>query len=67
VRSVVTRPRPRSRASAACTARTATSPRRPGGGEENAGVEAYAIDGDAAARLWTVSAELTNVDAFAMA
>jgi NAD(P)-dependent dehydrogenase (short-subunit alcohol dehydrogenase family) len=29
------------------------------------GVEAYAIDPDAAARLWAVSAELTGVDAFA--
>ena len=37
------------------------------GGEENAGAEAYAFDRDAAARLWTVSAELTGVDAFAMA
>jgi NAD(P)-dependent dehydrogenase (short-subunit alcohol dehydrogenase family) len=29
------------------------------------GVEAYAVDPDAAARLWAVSAELTGVDAFA--
>ncbi len=29
------------------------------------GVDAHAIDPDAAARLWTVSAELTGVDAFA--
>jgi NAD(P)-dependent dehydrogenase (short-subunit alcohol dehydrogenase family) len=32
-----------------------------------AGVHAHAIDRDAAARLWTVSAELTDVDAFASA
>src|SRR3954469_14455014 len=31
------------------------------------GVDAHAIDPDAAARLWTVSAELTGVDAFAAA
>jgi NAD(P)-dependent dehydrogenase (short-subunit alcohol dehydrogenase family) len=31
------------------------------------GVDAHAIDPDAAARLWTVSAELTGVDAFAHA
>ena len=31
------------------------------------GVEAHAIDRDAAARLWTVSAQLTGVDAFAPA
>jgi NAD(P)-dependent dehydrogenase (short-subunit alcohol dehydrogenase family) len=31
------------------------------------GVDAHAIDPDAAARLWTVSAELTGVDAFAPA
>jgi NAD(P)-dependent dehydrogenase (short-subunit alcohol dehydrogenase family) len=31
------------------------------------GVEAHAIDRDDAARLWTVSAELTGVDAFAAA
>jgi NAD(P)-dependent dehydrogenase (short-subunit alcohol dehydrogenase family) len=31
------------------------------------GVDAHAIDPDAAARLWTVSAELTGVDAFATA
>jgi NAD(P)-dependent dehydrogenase (short-subunit alcohol dehydrogenase family) len=31
------------------------------------GVDAHAIDPDAAARLWTVSAELTGVDAFARA
>jgi hypothetical protein len=28
------------------------------------GVDAHAIDPDAAARLWTVSAQLTAVDAF---
>jgi NAD(P)-dependent dehydrogenase (short-subunit alcohol dehydrogenase family) len=32
-----------------------------------AGVEAHAIDPDAAARLWTLSAQLTGVDAFATA
>jgi NAD(P)-dependent dehydrogenase (short-subunit alcohol dehydrogenase family) len=31
------------------------------------GVDAHAIDPDAAARLWAVSAELTGVDAFAVA
>jgi NAD(P)-dependent dehydrogenase (short-subunit alcohol dehydrogenase family) len=31
------------------------------------GVDAHAIDPDAAARLWTVSAQLTGVDAFAVA
>jgi NAD(P)-dependent dehydrogenase (short-subunit alcohol dehydrogenase family) len=31
------------------------------------GVDAHAIDRDAAARLWTLSAELTGVDAFAAA
>ncbi|HEY2983394.1 MAG TPA: hypothetical protein VGJ38_04530, partial [Jatrophihabitantaceae bacterium] len=31
------------------------------------GVHAYAIDPDQAARLWTRSAELTGVDAFAAA
>jgi hypothetical protein len=31
------------------------------------GVDAHAIDPDAAARLWTVSAQLTEVDAFATA
>jgi NAD(P)-dependent dehydrogenase (short-subunit alcohol dehydrogenase family) len=31
------------------------------------GVDAHAIDPDAAARLWTVSAQLTGVDAFAAA
>ena len=31
------------------------------------GVEAHAVDRDAAARLWTVSAELTGVDAFTTA
>jgi NAD(P)-dependent dehydrogenase (short-subunit alcohol dehydrogenase family) len=31
------------------------------------GVDAHAIDRDAAARLWTVSAQLTGVDAFATA
>ena len=31
------------------------------------GVDAHAIDPDAAARLWAVSAELTGVDAFAAA
>jgi len=31
------------------------------------GVDWHAIDPDAAARLWTVSAELTGVDAFAVA
>ena len=34
---------------------------------ERAGVDAHAIDPDAAARLWTVSAQLTGVDAFATA
>jgi hypothetical protein len=29
------------------------------------GVDPHAIDPEAAARLWTVSAELTGVDAFA--
>jgi NAD(P)-dependent dehydrogenase (short-subunit alcohol dehydrogenase family) len=29
------------------------------------GVDAHAVDPDVAARLWTVSAELTGVDAFA--
>jgi NAD(P)-dependent dehydrogenase (short-subunit alcohol dehydrogenase family) len=31
------------------------------------GVDPHAVDPDAAARLWTVSAELTGVDAFARA
>jgi hypothetical protein len=31
------------------------------------GVDAHAIDRDDAARLWTVSAEMTGVDAFATA
>ena len=31
------------------------------------GVRAYATDPEAAARLWTVSAELTGVNAFAAA
>ena len=30
-----------------------------------AGVASYAVDGDEAARLWTLSAQLTGVDAFA--
>jgi NAD(P)-dependent dehydrogenase (short-subunit alcohol dehydrogenase family) len=42
-------------------AATGAEPARPGG------VQAYAIDPEAAARLWTVSAELTGVDAFARA
>jgi NAD(P)-dependent dehydrogenase (short-subunit alcohol dehydrogenase family) len=37
------------------------------GGDEPTGVEPHAIDPDAAARLWTVSAQLTGVDAFAPA
>jgi hypothetical protein len=40
-------------------AATESEPARPGG------VHAHAIDPDAAARLWTVSAELTGVNAFA--
>ena len=41
-------------------------PNAPGGSTDAAtGVEAHAIDPDDAARLWTVSAELTGVDAFA--
>jgi NAD(P)-dependent dehydrogenase (short-subunit alcohol dehydrogenase family) len=35
--------------------------------ERTRGVDAHAIDRDAAARLWTVSAQLTEVDAFATA
>jgi NAD(P)-dependent dehydrogenase (short-subunit alcohol dehydrogenase family) len=35
--------------------------------EATTGVRPYAIDRDAAARLWTLSAELTGVDAFAAA
>jgi hypothetical protein len=31
------------------------------------GVDAHAIDADAAARLWTVSAQLTGANAFATA
>ena len=31
----------------------------------NTAVRAYAVDGDEAARLWKLSAELTGVDAFA--
>jgi NAD(P)-dependent dehydrogenase (short-subunit alcohol dehydrogenase family) len=39
-----------------------------GGPEERIrGVDAHAVDPDAAARLWTLSAELTGVDAFAHA
>ena len=34
---------------------------------ERSGVDAHAIDPDAARRLWTVSAQLTGVDAFATA
>jgi NAD(P)-dependent dehydrogenase (short-subunit alcohol dehydrogenase family) len=33
--------------------------------DESRGVEEYAVDPDEAARLWTVSAQLTGVDAFA--
>jgi hypothetical protein len=36
---------------------------QPGGG----GVMAHAVDREAAARLWDISAELTGVDAFAKA
>jgi NAD(P)-dependent dehydrogenase (short-subunit alcohol dehydrogenase family) len=39
----------------------------PAAPERAGGVHAYAIDPDAAARLWAVSAELTGVDAFASA
>lgn len=35
--------------------------------EKTSGVDEHAIDPDAAARLWSVSAELTGVDAFAAA
>ena len=59
------------RAWAASTARTATSPSPTASavadGARIEGVDAHAIDPDAAARLWTVSAELTGVDAFAAA
>ena len=34
--------------------------------EAPSGVRAHAVDRDAAARLWTVSAELTGVDAFSV-
>jgi NAD(P)-dependent dehydrogenase (short-subunit alcohol dehydrogenase family) len=37
------------------------------GPEESGGVEAYAVDPGEAARLWSVSAQLTGVDAFAEA
>jgi NAD(P)-dependent dehydrogenase (short-subunit alcohol dehydrogenase family) len=41
---------------------------QPGSPEaEQGGVDAHAIDPDIAARLWTVSAELTGVNAFAAA
>jgi NAD(P)-dependent dehydrogenase (short-subunit alcohol dehydrogenase family) len=43
-------------------------PTAPGTAETSTtGVEAHAIDPDAASRLWTVSAELTGVNAFATA
>ena len=42
-------------------AEPSTSPEGPGG------VEPHAVDPDAAARLWTVSAELTGVNAFTTA
>jgi hypothetical protein len=32
--------------------------------DDNPGVRPYAIDAVSAARLWTVSAQLTGVDAF---
>ena len=41
--------------------------RRVGRPRGSGGVDAHAIDPDAAARLWTVSAQLTGVDAFAHA
>jgi hypothetical protein len=44
-----------------CDIAEPAAPERPGG------VHAHAIDRDAAARLWTVSAQLTGVDAFASA
>jgi NAD(P)-dependent dehydrogenase (short-subunit alcohol dehydrogenase family) len=37
----------------------------PAAGEANTGVRDYAIDPDEAARLWTLSADLTGVNAFA--
>jgi NAD(P)-dependent dehydrogenase (short-subunit alcohol dehydrogenase family) len=37
----------------------------PATGEANTGVRDYAIDPDEAARLWTLSADLTGVNAFA--
>jgi NAD(P)-dependent dehydrogenase (short-subunit alcohol dehydrogenase family) len=37
----------------------------PASGEANSGVRDYAVDPDQAARLWTLSADLTGVNAFA--
>ena len=48
-----------------CDIATPTDPDSPTARIE--GVDAHAIDPDAAARLWAVSAELTGVDAFAAA
>ena len=48
-----------------CDIAEPTNPNSPAA--EQAGVDAHAIDPDVAARLWTVSAQLTEVDAFATA
>jgi NAD(P)-dependent dehydrogenase (short-subunit alcohol dehydrogenase family) len=48
-----------------CDIAEPTNPNSPAA--EQAGVDAHAIDPDIAARLWTVSGQLTGVDAFATA
>jgi NAD(P)-dependent dehydrogenase (short-subunit alcohol dehydrogenase family) len=48
-----------------CEACDIAEPTVPGApGSDMTGVDAHAIDPDAAARLWTLSAELTGIDAF---